>query len=48
MRFFRVRHSSQPTHSGESARKVNAFMGGKLDEAAMLAAVDRSLYRNKA
>jgi hypothetical protein len=44
MRFFRVRHSSQPTHSGERARKVNAFMGGKLDEAA----VDRSLYRNKA
>lgn len=31
-----------------SARKVNAFLGGSLDEAAMRAAVDESLYRNKA
>jgi hypothetical protein len=31
-----------------SAHKVNAFLGGSLDEAAMHAAVDESLYRNKA
>jgi len=29
------------------AREVNAFLGGKLDEAAMQAAVDASLYRNR-
>ncbi len=28
--------------------KLNAFLGGALDEAAMLAAVDPSLYRNRA
>jgi hypothetical protein len=30
-----------------SARKVNAFLKGRLDEAAMKAAVDASLYRNR-
>jgi len=29
------------------ARRVNAFLGGRLDEAAMKAAVDASLYRNR-
>lgn len=29
------------------ARKVNAFLGGSMDEAKMLAAVDRKLYRNR-
>ncbi len=31
-----------------AAREVNAFLGGRLDEAAMCAAVDASLYRNRA
>ncbi|HXV37843.1 MAG TPA: sulfotransferase [Myxococcota bacterium] len=30
-----------------TARSVNAFLGGGLDEAAMRAAVDESLYRNR-
>jgi hypothetical protein len=31
-----------------TARAVNAFLGGRLDEAAMARAVDESLYRNRA
>ena len=31
-----------------TARAVNAFLGGGLDEAAMAAAVNESLYRNRA
>jgi hypothetical protein len=31
-----------------AAREVNAFLGGRLDEAAMAAAVKASLYRNRA
>ena len=31
-----------------TAQKVNAFLDGRLDEAAMRAAVDKSLYRNRA
>ncbi len=31
-----------------TARELNAFLGGKLDEAAMRGGVDASLYRNKA
>jgi hypothetical protein len=34
--------------AAQGARKVNAFLDGRLDEAAMLAAVDGSLYRNRA
>jgi len=30
----------------DQARRINAFLGGRLDERAMAAAVDRSLYRN--
>ncbi len=32
----------------EHARKVNAFLGGRLDEAKMLEQVDKKLYRNRA
>jgi hypothetical protein len=32
---------------GEAAARMNAFLGGELDEAAMTAAVDRTLYRNR-
>jgi len=31
-----------------TARRVNEFLGGRLDEAAMRQAVDESLYRNRA
>ena len=31
-----------------TARRVNEFLGGALDEAAMAAAVNRALYRNRA
>ena len=31
----------------ETARRVNEFLGGRLDEAAMRRAVDASLYRNR-
>jgi len=31
----------------ETARRVNEFLGGRLDEAAMRKAVDDSLYRNR-
>ena len=30
-----------------AARGVNAFLGGKLDERAMTAAIDAELYRNR-
>jgi hypothetical protein len=30
----------------DQARQINTFLGGRLDECAMAAAVDRSLYRN--
>jgi hypothetical protein len=33
--------------SSATARSVNAFLGGHLDEAAMREAVDGSLYRNR-
>ena len=32
---------------GHAARAVNAFLGGRLDEAAMRAVVDAELYRNR-
>jgi hypothetical protein len=35
---------SQPV---EQARRMNAFLGGTWDEAAMAAAVDPALYRNR-
>jgi len=31
----------------DTAKRVNSFLGGRLDEAAMRAAVDSSLYRNR-
>jgi len=31
----------------DTARQVNGFLGGRLDEAAMRAAVDAALYRNR-
>jgi len=33
--------------AAEACREVNEFLGGRLDEAAMRAAIDASLYRNR-
>ena len=49
------RPEALPLRSGETAgdpaataRLVNAFLGGRLDESAMAAAVNDKLYRNRA
>ena len=41
----RFSHAAQ---TGPRPAKVNAFLGGRLDETAMREAVDASLYRNRA
>ena len=43
-----VHYKATVEDSAGTAHKVNAFLGGRLDEAAMRAAVDASLYRNRA
>ncbi len=43
-----IRHADLLQAPLEQAQKVNAFLGGALDESAMAAVVDRSLYRNRA
>lgn len=43
-----VQYRDTVERAAETARHVNAFLGGKLNEAAMAAAVDRELYRNRA
>jgi hypothetical protein len=48
MELIEIHYQETVEAPAESARKVNAFLDGKLDEAAMLVAVDKSLYRNKA
>jgi hypothetical protein len=48
MELVEIHYKETVEEPAESARKVNAFLDGRLDEAAMLAAVDKSLYRNKA
>ncbi|HEX9814655.1 MAG TPA: sulfotransferase domain-containing protein [Myxococcota bacterium] len=40
-------YTSTIENSAATARSVNAFLGGHLDEAAMRNAVDSSLYRNR-
>lgn len=47
MEHIEIHYKETVEEPAASARKVNAFLDGKLDEAAMLAAVDKSLYRNK-
>jgi Sulfotransferase domain len=42
-----VRYDSAVKQPRDAARAVNAFLGGTLDEAAMVAAVDAELYRNR-
>lgn len=43
-----VRYQDAIADPAAASRAVNAFLGGQLDEAAMRAAVDASLYRNRA
>ncbi len=42
-----VHYKATVEDAAGTAQKVNAFLGGGLDEAAMRAAVDASLYRNR-
>jgi hypothetical protein len=46
--FIEVHYRATIEDAVGTAKKVNEFLGGKLDEAAMRAAVDGSLYRNRA
>jgi len=48
MELIEIHYSETVDNPAASAHKVNAFLGGALDTSAMLAAVDKSLYRNKA
>jgi hypothetical protein len=48
MELIEIHYREAVEDPASSARKVNEFLGGGLDEAAMTAAVDGSLYRNKA
>ncbi len=43
-----VRYKDAVADPAAASRAVNAFLGGRLDEAAMRAAVDAALYRNRA
>jgi len=43
-----IRYRATVEDSAETARRVNDFLGGRFDEAAMREAVDASLYRNRA
>ena len=42
-----VKYSELVAHPEEEARRINEFLGGKLDARAMAAAVDPKLYRNR-
>ena len=42
-----VRYDAAVKQPKDAARAVNEFLGGALDEAAMVAAVDAELYRNR-
>jgi len=43
-----IRYKDAVGDPAAASRAVNAFLGGRLDEAAMRAAVDAALYRNRA
>ena len=43
-----IDHAQYLSHPASTAAKVNAFLGGGLDETAMAAAVDPALHRQKA
>jgi hypothetical protein len=48
MEMIEVHYADTVADPAATARAVNAFLGGHLDEAAMAAAVKRELYRNRA
>jgi len=48
MELIEIHYSETVDSPVASAHKVNTFLGGGLDEAAMLVGVDKGLYRNKA
>jgi hypothetical protein len=48
MEMIEVHYAETVANPSETARVVNAFLGGSLDEAAMAAAVKEQLYRNRA
>jgi hypothetical protein len=47
IKFVEVNYRDLIDRPQEQAQKLNAFLGGTLDEAKMAAAVDPSLYRNR-
>jgi hypothetical protein len=48
MEMIEVQYKATVEDPAETAHRVNEFLGGRLDEAAMRQAVDESLYRNRA
>lgn len=48
MEMLEVHYAEAVADPAAAARAVNAFLGGELDEAAMAAAVNEQLYRNRA
>jgi hypothetical protein len=48
LRVLEVAYNDVMTDARPVVRRINEFLGGHLDEPAMLAAVDPSLYRNRA
>jgi hypothetical protein len=48
MEMIEIQYKATVEDPAETARRVNEFLGGGLDEAAMRQAVDESLYRNRA
>jgi hypothetical protein len=48
MEMIEVDYRASVERPADTARIVNAFLGGRLDEAAMAAAVNEQLYRNRA
>jgi hypothetical protein len=48
MEMIEIQYKATVEDPAKTARRVNEFLGGRLDEAAMRRAVDESLYRNRA
>jgi hypothetical protein len=45
--FIEINYRELIDNPSEQAKQINAFLGGKLDETKMVAAVDPTLYRNR-
>jgi hypothetical protein len=46
-RLLRLSHASCIADPAQAAKEINTFLGGRLDEVKMVAAVDPSLHRNR-